>query len=234
MKAGLSRSLRLALREVATEWRNQRLHRASSRKAAQLSAGEPIRLNLGSGKRLKPEWVNVDLFEPAADLRLDLREPFPFADRSVAHVYCEHFFEHLNYPNVADAMAAQVEAPDRPSEALGFLRECWRVLTPGGVLDIVVPDAERRIGQYVKRDTERFPMGDDWWGPKWCDTPMHCVNYLFRQGREHKYAYDYETLRRVLESVGFVEIRRRPFDPAMDAADHETGSLCVLARKPVN
>jgi len=54
----------------------------------------------------------------------------------------------------------------------------------------------------------------EWWGPKWCDTPMHCVNYLFRQGREHKYAYDEETLHRVLHAAQgvappAVEIQRR-------------------------
>ena len=231
LKTSLSPSLRFALREVANEWRNQRVHRASSRRASQLSKGEPIRLNLGSGRHPKPGWVNVDLFDATADLHLDLREPFPFASNSAVYIYTEHFFEHLNYPNVLEAMAAQVETADRPSEARGFLRECWRVLVPGGVLDIVVPDAERKIGQYVNRHTAMFPIGDQWWGPKWCDTPMHCVNYLFRQGREHKYAYDFETLSSVLESIRFVEIRRRPFDPTMDAPDHVTGSLSVVAKK---
>jgi hypothetical protein len=60
---------------------------------------------------------------------------------------------------------------------------------------------------------------------------MHCVNYVFRQGREHKYAYDEQTLARVLESAGFAEVVRRPFDPARDAANHEIGSLCMIATK---
>ena len=57
-----------------------------------------------------------------------------------------------------------------------------------------MPDAEGLIAEYVARREVGFPM-DRWWGPKWCDTPMHCVHYLFRQGREHKYAYGEETLR---------------------------------------
>jgi hypothetical protein len=61
---------------------------------------------------------------------------------------------------------------------------------------------------------------------------MHIVNYLFRQGREHKYAYDEETLRRVLETAGFEQVVRRAFDPAMDAATHEIGSLCMVSRRP--
>lgn len=223
--------MRAALGQVADEWRNQRVHRASARRAAALTAHGPIRLNLGCGDKRKPGWVNVDLHAPDADLRLDLREPLPFPDGSVEYIYCEHFFEHLDFPNVEDAMATVLETPERPSEALSFLRECLRVLIPGGVLDVVVPDAERKIGMYVRRHEEPFPAGPDWWGPAWCDTPMHCINYLFRQGREHKYAYDEETLARVFRSVGFVDVRRRPSDPSLDAPSHAIGSLCMVGRK---
>jgi hypothetical protein len=62
---------------------------------------------------------------------------------------------------------------------------------------------------------------------------MHVVNYVFRQGREHKYAYDEETLRAVLLAAGFEDVRRRPFNQATDAENHVIGSLCMLARKPL-
>jgi predicted SAM-dependent methyltransferase len=232
VRARLSRSLRFALRQAALELRVQRLHRASCRDARRLErGGDPLRLNLASGHHPKPGWINVDLFAPAADLRLDLREPLPFSDNAVAYIYAEHFFEHLEYPNVFTSLGWDLETPESPSEALGFLRECRRVLMPGGVLDVVVPDAEGMIGEYVGRHQVEFPM-HPWWGPKWCDTPMHCVNYLFRQGREHKYAYDEETLVRVLESTGFVQVTRRAFDPTRDAPNHDVGSLCVTASKP--
>ena len=50
--------------------------------------------------------------------------------------------------------------------------------------------------------------------------------------REHKYAYDEETLARVLGSVGFQKIQRRAFDPRLDAPNHVIGSLCMTGRKP--
>ena len=86
--------------------------------------------------------------------------------------------------------------------------------------------------EYVERREFGFPRHEAWWGPAWCETPMHCVNYVFRQGREHKYAYDEETLTRVIGQAGFVDVRRRTFDPEMDAPNHKLGSLCVIARKP--
>jgi len=43
---------------------------------------------------------------------------------------------------------------------------------------------------------------------------MECVNY---QGREHKFGYDFDTLKRALELVGFVAVRRRDFDPTLDS-----------------
>lgn len=222
-----------ALRETVSELRIARVHRAGCRIARRLSTrAEGVKLNLGSGLHPKPGWINVDLFAPTADARLDLRRPLPFPDGCAAYIYVEHFFEHLNYPQVIDSMGWDLEQPGVASEALRFLRESRRVLAPGGVLDIVVPDTEGMIDEYVQRG-RRPASGVDWWGPRWCDTALHRVNYLFRQGREHKYAYDEETISRVLASVGFIGVRRRAFDPAIDAPNHEIGSLCIVAQKPV-
>jgi predicted SAM-dependent methyltransferase len=230
VKGRTSRHLRAALGQARLEWYMQRRHRLGVRRAAAFAGRRPLRLNLGSGFRPRPGWVNVDLSD-AADLPLDLRERLPFDDDTVECIYTEHFFEHLSYPNLADATAWELETASNPSEALDFLRECKRVLTAGGQLDIVVPDAEGMLAEYNERHTHPFPM-QAWWGPKWCNTPLHCVNYLFRQGREHKYAYDEETLGRVLESVGFAQVTRRPFDPEIDAENHVIGSLCMTATKP--
>ncbi|HEY7289538.1 MAG TPA: hypothetical protein VH583_06840 [Vicinamibacterales bacterium] len=221
--------MRYALRQLALEIRIARLHRASCRKArAYRSNGTPLSVNLASGFNPKAGWINVDLFAPTADLRLDLRRPLPFDDGSVRYIYAEHFFEHLEYPNVLDSTGWYLEGRWTPSEALQFLRESRRVLAVGGILDIVVPDAEGMIGVYVERIA-----GSDWWGPAWCDTPMHRLNYLFRQGRDHKYAYDEETLAQLLRAAGFTDPTRRAFDPAMDAPNHAIGSLCMTATKHV-
>jgi predicted SAM-dependent methyltransferase len=231
IKARIPRPLIFAVQQVALEIQIARLHKQAVRQAAGLGERPPFRLNLASGERPKEKWLNVDLFAPVADLRLDLRRPLPFRDNAADYIYVEHFFEHLDYPNVMDSTGWEHEAVGRPSEALQFLRECRRVLTPGGVLDVVVPDTEGMIGVYVARHEVPEP-GVPWWGPAWCDTAMHQVNYLFRQGRQHKYAYDEETLAKVLAATGFDGIQRRSFDPAVDAPNHVVGSICMTAKKP--
>jgi predicted SAM-dependent methyltransferase len=230
VKRKLPPSLRYAVRHLIDEIHIARVHGRSEKMAVRRYTSGGLRLNLGSGYHPKSGWVNVDLFAPTADLRLDLRRPFPFPDGSATYIYSEHVFEHFDYPNVYESTGWDFQGTDRPSEALTFLSECRRVLAPGGALDLVVPDAEGMIGEYVRRADTPAPL-EGWWGPRWCDTPMHCVNYLFRQGREHKYAYDEETLRRILETAGFDDVVRRLFDPAMDAPNHEIGSLCMMSRK---
>jgi hypothetical protein len=36
------------------------------------------------------------------------------------------------------------------------------------------------------------------WHPAWCQTRLEHLNYHFRQDTQHRFAYDYETLERVL------------------------------------
>ena len=71
-----------------------------------------------------------------------------------------------------------------------------------------------------------------YWQPDWCYTLMHQINYLFRQGHEHKYAYDGETLALILERAGFVRVNRRDFDPALDSESRRIGTLYMKARRP--
>jgi SAM-dependent methyltransferase len=104
------------------------------RKAAGLVEGA-ARLHLGSGELPRDGWVNVDLAGAPVDLVWNLNRRLPFPDRSIDAVFHEHLLEHLTM--------------DR---ALALTRECHRVLKPGGVLRIAVPDARRHVEWYC-RDT---------------------------------------------------------------------------------
>lgn len=93
----------------------------------------PRLLNCGCGGRHHPDWRNLDLVSRDPDvLAHDLRRSIPFADASFDGVYSSHFLEHL---------------PRRLAPR--FLAECRRVLVPGGVLRLVVPDLEQLARQYL-------------------------------------------------------------------------------------
>jgi predicted SAM-dependent methyltransferase len=206
-----------ALRSVRMELAFNSRHRRGVDVARRYRESQDLQLHLGCGPNHKPGWINIDLIDSTADLSLDLREPLPFAEQTVRHVYSEHAFEHLTYP----------------VEANRLLAECMRVLKAGGIFDVGVPDTERAIyDYYVERDPEKLALARKLWHREpWLDLPLHQLNYHFYQGTEHKYAWDYETLSRVLEKAGYVGAHRRPFDPQLDD-ERRRGSLYIRAYKP--
>lgn len=207
--------LRRSLRVVAYEWRLQRQHLRSVRQARRYRGQTGLLLDLGSGPSHRAGWIAIDR-HPAADLQLDLREEFPFDSASADWIYSEHFFEHLSYPK----------------EAGRFLRECRRVLRSGGRLDLGVPDSEWPLQAYSHDGAGYFQLARERFHPKGCDTRLHHLNFHFRQGDEHKYAYDEETLLRVLQKQGFTSVRRRDYDPALDSAHRQPGTLYLTAENP--
>jgi len=91
-----------------------------------MTGQRPVLVNLGCGAIAHPAWSNLDLV-PLSPIvqKADLLEPLPFESGTVDAVYHAHVLEHF----------------DRESGAR-FLKENVRVLRPGGVLRVVVPDLE--------------------------------------------------------------------------------------------
>ncbi len=92
-------------------------------------------INLGCGHRFHPDWVNVDIdpSDPAVTA-CDLSQPLPFAEGNFDVVYHSNVLEHI-----------------RREQATGFLRECGRILKPGGILRVAVPDLERICSLYLEK-----------------------------------------------------------------------------------
>ncbi len=92
------------------------------------------RLNLGCGKRIHPTWTNLDLVPAVPGVTAcDLSKGIPFEDCSVDVVYNSAMLEHL-----------------RREDAASFLKECHRVLKPGGIIRVGVPDLERQCRCYLQ------------------------------------------------------------------------------------
>ena len=117
LKSRTSAGLRSSIRNVWQEFTILRKHRKGVHLAKKLWGQQHLRLHLGCGPKTKNGWINIDL-SPEADITLDLREPLPFLADSCAIIYSEHFLEHVDYPEQTQL----------------FLKECYRVLEPGGVI----------------------------------------------------------------------------------------------------
>lgn len=115
-------------------------------------------VNLGCGSRYHPAWINIDIAPSSPEvMAYDLRRGVPLADNSCDVVYHSHVLEHL-----------------RRQEAKFFLSECVRVLKPGGILRVAVPDLERICRAYLEKlnaaETSAAATDDyDWMMVELCD-----------------------------------------------------------------
>lgn len=175
------------------------LTRADRRVRARTNdAPRPRYLNLGSGERgfAAPNWINVDGYPaPHTHHLMDIARPFPFDDATFDGILFQHVLEH--FPRI---MGVEI------------LSECRRILAPGGMLRIAVPDAERVIRNYVENPRELMAHRHAETG-----LPMESVNLYAYQRYEHQCLYDFALLRRSLEEAGFTEITRRNLHEGADA-----------------
>jgi len=125
-----------------------------------------------------PESYNVDW--PRLEL-VDLRKGLPRVDASVDFIYCSHVLEHLE-----------------EWEAVELLRECRRVLRPGGVLRLVVPDLLKMVKNYYGADE----FCREFYG---FDKDRRTWRRRFIRG--HEWMYDKNSLGRRLRDTGFVKVR---------------------------
>lgn len=89
-------------------------------------------LNIGCGSTYHPDWVNLDISGGDGIIQHDVYNALPFEDESFDAVYSSDLLEHLHRRFVRT-----------------FLRECWRVLLPGGLIRIGIPDLEAAARCYL-------------------------------------------------------------------------------------
>ena len=109
-------------------------------------------LNLGCGNRYHRDWINVDFVSPSSEvISYDLTRRLPFAESEIDVVYHSHLLEHF-----------------RKDHALCFLTECFRILKPGGIIRVAVPDLEQIVRAYLElldnslKDDEIAKKRYDW------------------------------------------------------------------------
>lgn len=181
------------------------------------------RLNLGCGPDWREGWLNADL-GLTGDIHLDASRRFPFPDDFFTMIFSEHMLEHLS-----EAAAAVC------------LRECHRVLQPGGVLRLSTPDLAEAVRKYLAplEETEAGRrLAAEVTGWKYAErlpNPAQWLNdgfYLW----EHRHLYDEQDLTEALRKAGFEDIRRCPSssglsEPTVKLESRIDDSLVVEARK---
>ena len=162
-----------------------------------LAAHDVAKLQLGAGDRPRDGWLNTDLhgYGRSELVYLDVRKRFPLPDASFDFVYSEHMLEHLSY-----------------AEGQRCLRECSRVLKPGGRIRVATPSLEQlaklydggELAQrYVRWAVATLEPETD------ATLPGVVINNFFRSWG-HRFIYDPQTLRHALSQAGFVDVEERP------------------------
>ena len=229
------------------------------------SANVSDRLNLGCGPDAPVGWVNVDgswnaWFSHHPHLREglrrigiinagnqgarwnvrpvvhDLRKPLPFRKNSFSAIYGAHVLEHL-YRVEADALLA----------------ECKRVLKPGGVLRLVVPDLQFLVLDYLKGRNGGSTPADRWTAADSLNQKLGFRNVqppggnvlfrfyaLWKDFHSHKWMYDSDSLSHALEIAGFEPVARMEFRcsdiPGIEEVEDpgrvlDGAGICIEGRK---
>ncbi len=173
------------------------------------------RLLRAAGVLSQDRWERLQRVDPQV-IYWDLRRGIPFGDATFDAVYHCHFLEHLPRP-----------------EAAKFLAECYRVLAPGGILRVAVPDLEAIVDSYCQA-VRRLDLGD----ATAADDHRQAIHQLFdqmvrlelagterqrpavrwlerrvrgdavRNGELHYWMYDRFSLEEMLVQAGFGKIAR--------------------------
>jgi predicted SAM-dependent methyltransferase len=184
--------------------------------AKKLARRAPLQLHLGCGEWPKPGWVNVDLVGLPVDLAWNLNTSLPFSDGTVDAIFHEHVLEHLEL-----------------ERGLALLEESYRLLKPGGVLRIGVPDASRYVGSYCDPNhsfLERVRPGRP--------TALLALQEEF-YGHGHRTMYDFATLALVCHAAGFPEVEQHEIGdsrlmPAPDSEHRRLDTLYVEMTRPLS
>lgn len=183
------------------------------------------KVNIGSGLSGAPGWYNIDnsptillsrlplgrrLFRtpdwPKDVHRHDVKKGLPFADQSIQYIYSSHTFEHFTWDD--SVLVAQ---------------ECFRVLGPGGIIRIVVPDLGLIVREYLQdpdprashRFLSRLSLG-------------HSVRDLIHPGSNHSQMFDERSLVHLLQQAGFAHVEVSRF---MDSRIPDIENIELAVRK---
>jgi len=119
----------------------------------------------------------------------DAVKKLPLANESIDVFYCSHMIEHL----------------DRIHASM-VIKEAMRVLHPGGIIRLVVPDLQKLVVKYLEsKDADQFIFDTYLCQPR-ARTIRRRIRDLIVGPRNHQWMYDGESLCRLLIENGFKNV----------------------------
>jgi len=166
------------------------------------------KLQLGAGGNDPDGWLNSDIAPTPKEIYLDATRPYPFPDGSFQYVFSEHVIEHVSWEG-----------------GVAMLRECHRVLVPGGKVRTVTPNL-RKFMELVEGGNgpdERQFIEAKLRIHRWPTTPIPTVYIFNGEAHEwgHQFLYDPASLRKTLELAGFQQINEYPVSEKTDPVFRE-------------
>ena len=197
---------------------SRRIRRVDDQLVTNYLAKAPIRkLQIGCGSNPLPGWLNTDFYPYSEQhVHLDATKAFPLPDEAFDFVFSEHMIEHIPF-----------------QDAFTMLKECHRVLKPGGVVRIVTPDLQFLWRLYEPSRSELEARYIDWSLdtydlPKVSNQAAIVINNFVRDWG-HLFIYDEETLQALFQRTGFTTCVRA----VLGQSDHpELRDLEHVARMP--
>jgi predicted SAM-dependent methyltransferase len=174
------------------------------------------KLQLGAGGNYVAGWLNSDIEPKATGVYLDATSDYPFASGSFHYVFAEHLIEHLPWEG-----------------GLKMLKECHRVLAPGGKIRVVTPNLVKYtslLDDSTDVEAQKFIDATRrvfaW--PSTPVMPAYVFNKIVREWG-HLFIYDPATLRKTLELAGFNQIKEyrvgEKTDPVFEEVEYRTRAL---------
>jgi SAM-dependent methyltransferase len=183
-----------------------------------------LNVQYGCGLSCPDGWLNFDTsptlrlqrlpvigaFMPGASfprgVRLgDVVKGLPVASASADRAYCSHVLEHLPLRDMRTA-----------------LRETLRLLKPGGVFRLVLPDLERLCREYVARAGDPAAamafMEASYLGMESRRPGLRGRLVTFLGNSRHQWMWDEPSMSGELASAGFTQIRRASLGDSDDEA----------------
>jgi hypothetical protein len=222
-----------------------------------LSGKTNLKLNLGCGRNIKPGWVNVDFAEREnkLDIECDLSKEFPFDENCCSYIYSEHLIEHLEwvdgrrliercFKSLQSGGKFRIIFPDFEKIFKAYIERDYDFLkNMSKGLDDDDYNYYKKVyenPEAIRQERTQNPP------PAWQISDnehdrnlvrlrirkhkylIDIVNWSVHQFGEHKTLYDSESMKGLLEEIGFLSVRSSSFDQAIDSSKYHIPSCCYI------